>query len=125
MKRRGVQVLLTGILLGLGAWRGYREFVPSGAKATAFLFASEPAGRIPGTRLQVHVNDAGAAHSGHHWVWVVRYGFLRGWRVIASGYAADVHGLRTRDADSEGDIEIEFLDSRYGARASWQPVRGD
>lgn len=87
----------TLILVGVGvlalAARLYLEVIPFGASVLPFYCASEvgPELRSPNGRvLQVYFNDAGGAHSGNYWTWVVERRFW-GRVVVAEGYlGADV-----------------------------------
>lgn len=90
-KRFKTTIKLAAILaiLLLFLLRGYREFVPAGAKSTAFILASVDGGTITspsGNEYAIHFNDAGGMHSGRHWTWVVDYHWLTGLRVKTAGY---------------------------------------
>ncbi|NIP98027.1 MAG: hypothetical protein GWO24_33200, partial [Akkermansiaceae bacterium] len=85
--------LLILLLAGLAAtlvWRVKLQLVPSGAKPTAFLFASTPqqVSLSPGGRkLYYRFNDAGAAHSGFHYTWCYTNHWLKGKKVVAGGFS--------------------------------------
>lgn len=69
--------------------RLYFELVPRGAPLEPFLgYSFElPAITSPrGKSYRVFINDAGAAHSGNHWTWIVDHHWLTGRYVVAEGY---------------------------------------
>jgi hypothetical protein len=102
------------LFVGLYVWN---FGVPRGAAILPFILASDdgptmhsPSGDVS---LKVYFNDAGAAHSGHFWTWVVRNN-----RVIAEGYSAPSvryshvsFPLEWCDGDS---FKVTFKTDRYG-----------
>jgi hypothetical protein len=71
-------------------------------------------------RVQVIVNDGGAAHSGNHWAWVVSDGLLGEKKVIAEGYidsyAYSLGNICSIKWLGEKEIEVEFVDGRRSNR---------
>lgn len=63
--------------------------------------------------LKVRYNDAGAAHSGNHWTWIIRRSML-GWdEVIAQGYVVTPwEGTPAWWLDND-TCEIRFVRDRY------------
>ena len=95
------------------AWRTYRYFVPSGtskyftirllgAVVTGPVLVSSDKQRV----IHVEFNDAGAAHSGNHWTYLIVDDFLWGKRVIAEGYSPS--SVRR----SEEPFPYRWLDTR-------------
>jgi hypothetical protein len=93
MKRRRL-ARRVGLLCVVGAivFRGYFEVIPRGASFYPYVFASvngkdivSPDGEV---RLEVAYNDAGAAHSGNHWTWIIRRNPLTGGCVVAQGFCS-------------------------------------
>jgi hypothetical protein len=85
----GVAVVTAALL---SAWQ-YHRVVPAGLRLRSvepYFTASRDLGAFPspeGTReVRVVVNDAGAMHSGNHWVWVLAPTSLGGQRIVAEGY---------------------------------------
>ena len=115
-------LLLCGCLSLAVLLRAYHQVIPWGAPFLPYLVYSargpvllSPDGRVP---LQVVFNDAGAAHSGHHWTWIVEDSWILGHRVVAEGYSDARFAV-------EGDpfpavwvapeeLAVEFLSVRYG-----------
>ena len=103
------------------AARLYGELIPWGAPPAAFLFASVRGPVISSPdgerRLEVYFNDAGAAHSGNHWTWLVEKHWLLGEVVTLKGYLGPGVAL---DGDPvplswgpDGEFTVEFRGSRY------------
>jgi len=88
--RSPLRLLLVIIAIVAVAWRGYREFVPSGIPFIHFWFASAEGPKIesPYDWQVVHVrfHDAGATHSGNPLTWLILDHWLTGSRVIAKGH---------------------------------------
>ena len=77
------------LLMLLFCMRLYYEVVPRGASLEPFVGYSRELSTInspAGKTYRVFVNDAGAMHSGNHWVWVVGHHWLTGRSVILEGY---------------------------------------
>ncbi|HEY7427391.1 MAG TPA: hypothetical protein VH682_24365 [Gemmataceae bacterium] len=125
----GWTILLIAISLGalLMAIRVYWQVVPRGLRPrayTPFFFASvdhglisSPAGTHP---VHVVVNDAGAMHSGNHWMWVIEYSPLTGRHILTEGYIANVDYIPDRVIPlrwvSDNEFEITFCKGRR----SWE-----
>jgi len=94
------------------------RIVPIGASPIPFIFASGKGMDInsdSGINYSVYFNDAGAAHSGNHWTWIVRDRYL--FRTVEFSGFSDP-GVRYSDLpvvqkDNEGQYLV-FLNSRYG-----------
>ena len=74
MKYKLLIVVACILLMLLFCMRLYYEFVPRGASLEPFVGYSRELSTInspAGKTYRVFVNDAGAMHSGNHWVWVV------------------------------------------------------
>jgi hypothetical protein len=100
-------VLAVLILTGM---RVYVHVVPRGAEFLPYILASvrgpeikTPDGEIG---LRVMFNDAGAAHSGNHWTWIVKNDWLLGKRVIAKDYSGSAVRF------GERRFPIKWLDNR-------------
>jgi hypothetical protein len=78
--------------------------------------------------VSVVVNDAGAMHSGNHWVWVVQPSGGGRPHIVAEGYVGYADTSRERLPLrwlSENGIEVSFLQGRHSGAAvsrTW-PVR--
>ena len=105
--------------LSLLLFRGYREFVPAGAKSTAYIMARIDGGTITspnGKKYAIQFNDAGAMHSGHHWTWVIDYHWLTGMNVKTAGYLGAEYAVGQEQIPIEwsGDDPIlPFKNGRY------------
>lgn len=114
IKRLAVVAALLLLLL-----RGYREFVPAGARPTAYILASVDGGTITspeGRQYEIQFNDAGAMHSGNHWTWVVGYSWLTGMYVETSGYLGGeyaVDGQRIPVEWNGNEPVLPFEEGRY------------
>ncbi len=110
-----VIVLFIGLLTGL---RFYFEQVPRGAQFIPFYLFSDQGPSIPlpnGKTLQVYFNDAGAAHSGNHWTWVVASDRITGRRVVAQGYVSPFVRIGQRSLPTSRDndvLTVKFLRGR-------------
>ncbi len=99
--------------------RGYREFVPAGAKSTAYIMARVDGGTITspnGNEYAIQFNDAGAMHSGHHWTWVIDYSWITGLYVKTAGYLGPkyaVDGERIPIEWDEDNPVLPFENGRY------------
>ena len=111
----------------------FRSIVPAGASPYPFLMArvkgpllESPDGK---TRLQVWFNDAGAAHSGNHWTWIVRSHWLLGGSVVAQGYLGGEQAARGEPVPArwtgERSLSITFLNGRYSGDQAQAIVRLD
>lgn len=104
------------------AW-GFHQVVPVGLRLHSvepFYMWSRDLGSFPspeGTNaVQIVVNDAGAMHSGNHWVWIIHSTRLSGQRILAEGYVEFVERDRERFPlrwVSEGEIEVTFCQGRH------------
>lgn len=120
-KRFKTTIKLAAILaiLLLFLLRGYREFVPAGAKSTAFILASVDGGTITspsGNEYSIHFNDAGGMHSGRHWTWVVDYHWLTGLHVKTAGYLGAEFAVDREQIPIEWDGDnpvLPFENGRY------------
>jgi hypothetical protein len=89
LRRTVAVVAATFAVVLLVGWRILRHLVPCGASTLPFVFASvENASiRAPGGMcVMVVYNDAGAAHSGNHWTWMVTESWVWGKSVVGEGY---------------------------------------
>jgi hypothetical protein len=130
VKRRS-QILLIVMLLAavplaviISAWRVYRHEIPSGTDFYPYWSPLDPIVMGPklvspdGSRvIQVMFNDAGAAHSGNHWTWLIVDKTLMGKSVIAEGYSnASVRRgeapFPSRWLNNE-TISVDFVKGRY------------
>ena len=98
---------------------------PIGAVCIPYFVASIDEGhQVSGMPWRIIYNDAGAAHSGNFWTWVIEdRGLYR--IVIAQGYStADVrYGAAPLPAKKEsGSICLGFTTTRYGTEIQWQRV---
>jgi len=92
MTKRRLRNLAFGLIAGATlVARLWFQWVPRGVGFFPYLLASTapqvvaaPAGA---SELTVIFNDAGAAHSGNFWTWVVAEDWLRGKHVVAEGYS--------------------------------------
>jgi hypothetical protein len=118
------KLILAGVLLLVAVW-GFRQIVPAGLRLRSvepFFFWSHDLGTFPSPassrEVRIVVNDAGAMHSGNHWVWVVAYSPLWGKRIFAEGYVehdeTSVESLRLRWL-SENEIAVTFRQGRHSA----------
>ena len=99
--------------------RIYHSFVPRGASPVPYLFASVDGGTIEspnGQMYEIWFNDAGAAHSGAHWTWIVSTHLAYGKRVVAEGYLGSGYAVDNRPIpvlwDGDNPV-IEFQSGRY------------
>jgi hypothetical protein len=102
-------VAVSAIVL-FGCIRAYRQVIPRGADFYSYQLASvggptlvSPDGR---RSVQVMFNDAGAAHSGFHWTWVIVDDLLSGRSVVAQGYSLPDVALR------HGSFPLRWIDGR-------------
>jgi hypothetical protein len=120
LKRLSLLLLCACLSLAL-LLRVYHQVIPWGAPFLPYLFSTRgavldsPDGRV---RLRVMFNDAGAAHSGNHWTWIIRDSWLLGPRVVAEGYS-DARFAVDREPfpaiwTSPRDLAVDFLSGRYG-----------
>jgi len=121
MKKR-ILIPAMVVLSLLAGIRTCGTFIPYGASPIPFLFArvQGPILTSPNASrtLTVYFNDAGAAHSGNHWTWVVENHWLFGSRMVTEGYLGGeiaVSGDPVPHTWSDGNqIEVRYLISRYG-----------
>ena len=88
-KRKRLTNLLAVLALCVAGGRIYFEIVPRGASMIPFLVASVDGGGIEspdGAQYHVWFNDAGAAHSGNHWTWIVGSNPIFGKHVVTQGF---------------------------------------
>ena len=100
----------------------YIRFIPIGASAIPFLIGRAPESIEIDKGLTVYFNDAGAAHSGNHWCWIVKT--QRGYRrVVAQGYVPEEVMMREQPLPmrQKGNVrEVFFLTERYGdSKGEW------
>jgi len=99
--------------------------LPFGAMCLPYFIASIDEGHhVPGMPWQIMYNDAGAAHSGNFWTWVIEDRCIYQ-IVVAQGYStADVrYGHVPLPAKKEsGSIYLGFATKRYGNEIQWQRV---
>ncbi len=113
-------VIVTLAALFVLGKRVYHGYVPRGASALPFLLASVDGGTIEspsGKVFEVWFNDAGAAHSGAHWTWLVSTDPLYGKRVVTEGYLGPEYAVDQRPIHVawQGDFPmIKFRKGRYG-----------
>jgi hypothetical protein len=109
------------LVVSLFCTRLYYSYVPRGASLEPFLGYSRelPSIRSPaGKTYRVFVNDAGAMHSGNHWVWVVDHAWITGRRVVSDGYVTPEYatGEIALVVKWNGDEPvIQFAAGRYSA----------
>jgi hypothetical protein len=120
---------LLAIPLLAGVW-GFLQVVPAGLRLRSlepYFFWSRDLGVFPspgGTNeVRVVVNDAGAMHSGNHWIWVVKSPAGSRQRIVAEGYV--LYDETSRETlplrwVSENEIEVSFRTGRRASgRATW------
>jgi len=119
-KRWSVYIwVVVGALITLGAAIGTMHIVPIGLEsgdAIAFVFFaqnrgtySSPDGR---SRITVYTADAGAAHSGAFWSWVVRRHWY-GAQVVAAGYLEKSRGPVPFKWTGSGTAIVTFVKGRH------------
>lgn len=131
MKKKTITLIVVALLVMLCAWRAYRSVVPSGASFTPFVMA-----RVKGpfvespdqsTKLQIWFNDAGAAHSGNHWTWIVQDHFIFGKRVVAQGYLGPEQAVSGEPLPlswiDNSSFSVVLLNERYGDASRKELVR--
>lgn len=135
MRRRYFLWALFALAATLLTIRGYRQHVPSGASIQPYLLASRdgPAITSPDGEITLRVvfNDAGAAHSGHHWTWFVAYSPWWGYRVVAQGYLSDRVAVGVNGVQEplpltwldDRTLEVEFRTSRRATTTARHRVR--
>lgn len=122
VKRRRLCLIVIGIVaIAVAATRVWFHVVPRGASVLPYLIASCDAGVIVApdgrNRVAVVFNDAGAAHSGNFWTWVVKNHWLFGKSVVAEGYS----GAEVRYGEQPFPLKwlgnrrfvVQFLSGRY------------
>jgi hypothetical protein len=120
VRRLMATVVISAFAL-LSAVRAYREVMPRGVNYYAYQFASvggpslvSPDGR---RSVEVNFNDAGAAHSGFHWTWLIVSDFWTGRYVVAQGYSTPE--VAQRDIPfplrwiDDRTFEVTFVAGRY------------
>jgi len=121
MMKKTIIIAVAIFLIPIG-WRAYRAVVPSSASFTPFVMArvegpviKNPDGTV---KLQVWFNDAGAAHSGNHWTWLVRNHGLWGKRVVAQGYLGAEQAVFSEPIPlrwiDNASFSVTFINERYG-----------
>ena len=104
-------------VLALLFLRVFREFVPAGAKPTAYILASVDGGTVSspnGNEYAIKFNDAGAMHSGRHWTWVVGYSWLAGSYVKTAGYLGSEYAVEGKQIPIEWNGEHPVLPFESG-----------
>jgi hypothetical protein len=115
------------------AWRIYRHFIPSGTSFYPYWSFLDPIREGPelispdGRRVvRVMFNDAGAAHSGNHWTWLIVDDWLTGKRVVSEGYSRPevrqgevAFPSRWLDAQT---LSVAFATRRYDDRMALKSV---
>lgn len=124
-RRNRVLLLVTAGVLGLTILF-FRTF-PIGVSYLPYAIASIDKGHsIPGRSWEVVYNDAGAAHSGNFWTWVIADRiFYR--VVVAEGYSnADVYYEQSPFPARQmpHGLEIGFAKGRRDSEIQWQTVPG-
>ena len=99
------------LLIPLFCMRLYHAFVPRGASLEPFVGYSRelpPISSVTGKTYRVYANDAGAMHSGNHWVWVVDHHWLTGRRVVLEGYVTPEFATGDTDllVEWKGDMPV-------------------
>ena len=118
MKYRFSIAVACTLLVPLLLMRVYYAFIPRGASLEPFVGYSRELNPIrspAGKTCRVFVNDAGAMHSGNHWVWVIDHHWLTGKRVISDGYVTPeyANGEVELLVQWEGDVPvIQWADGR-------------
>jgi len=104
--KRAVPYLALVMLAVLVGWRVFRHVIPAGASFFPYTLASVEKGVYEPPSMQTSVtivyNDAGAAHSGNHWTWLITDHWLTGKRVVFDGY--------TKASIIDEPLEISWLD---------------
>jgi hypothetical protein len=107
--------------------RGWTEIKPPGVGFIPYLFYRVKLGEVvephTGKTLLFSANDAGAAHSGNHWVWIEEYSVIYGRRLIVAGYASSSMEMQRIVREEPGVIKVEFVNDRYDNRPKMVVVR--
>ena len=117
------------LVLLLAGWRVFRQFVPGGASFWPYVLASYESGRFSSphgtTTVTVFLNDAGAAHSGSYWTWIVVDHWLTGKRVVGQGYSLDDFSESPPKIKwvDEYSFTIPFAQGRHDQKATETLVR--
>jgi hypothetical protein len=125
MKKNLIIVLGTGMVMLSAATIVFLRILPIGAMCIPYCIASVDEGHtVPGMPWKIVYNDAGGAHSGNFWTWVLEdRGLYR--IVVAQGYStADVrYGRSPLPAKLEGGaIYLGFTRHRYLDQQEWARV---
>jgi hypothetical protein len=120
-------LLLIFAACSVAGWRLYREYTPKGAKYWAWKDARVvgPTFTSPdGTHtVKVSFNDAGAMHSGNHWMWIVEYSRLSGMRVVAGGFVGPAITIDGEPVEfewtSQNTFRVKCLSGRYRNESVW------
>jgi hypothetical protein len=123
MKKRSVITILV-VVAGVLGWFAVRA-VPIGAFGIPYVVASVDVGHsVIGKPWRIVYNDAGGAHSGNFWTWVVEdRGIYR--VVVAQGYSTpDVrYGHSPLPLKiTDGAIYLGFASTRYRSEIDWKRV---
>ncbi len=108
-------LMVAGLFFAVAGCRGWREIVPAGASIEPWLFNSFEGGTIrtpSGGELRVVFNYGGAAHSGHHWTWIVAHDWLWGLRIVAQGYCEHTDSPPHVAWNADGTGEVTFAARR-------------
>jgi hypothetical protein len=119
-RRKKLLTICICIIVGLPLlWRGWREIVPSGASPVPYILGGIHKTVLHSPRgdhtLQIVYNDAGAAHSGNHWTWIIRSHWLLGRKVVAEGYSGTwiIRDPYTVQWQGEDRFAVSFCEGRY------------
>src|SRR5262249_3977443 len=132
VRRLLLVTLMVCVVAGTFVWRAYRHFVPSGTNFYPIGGFLDPIVEGPilvsphgGRMIQVMFNDAGGAHSGNHWTWLIVDHRLTGKHVVAEGYSLPDVRYRSRAFPmrwvDDRTIAVEFAAGRHGT-TSENPV---
>jgi len=122
--RKRIFTIVALVLMLAFGYRCLCAFVPPKVSLEAFLFASTRGQdlRSPdgSQTLSVYINDAGAMHSGNHWVWIVKDDIAFGTRVVVEGYITALERERLTSVPltvtwNDRTLSVDFSRSRYGS----------
>lgn len=102
--------------------RTYHAVVPKGASPMPYLFASVSGGTIEspsGKVYEIWFNDAGAAHSGAHWTWIVSAHPVYGKSVITEGYLGSEYAVEQCPIPVSWDGDLPVIDFQSGRYSNW------
>jgi hypothetical protein len=132
-RQKRILLVSLAVLLALftAGWRGCRCYLPSGASPLPWTLGrvdgptlTSPDGAI---RINIYFNDAGAAHSGNHWTWLVTDSLLIGRRVVAEGYTTSDVAVKGAPLPHQWvdarTLKVSFVAGRRGERPAPVVVR--